>query len=142
MTMAKVMVPKETPVSSPVLENELKAILELPGEWRESMDGYSSTTVVADLNAARALCMEVNRWSHLKENLEKRLWTVLVPYEKGSSSGTSGHPAAETSWLEHFVLYRCMDCPSDIPPLGGQWKDVEHVAATTGQARPRVEWKW
>lgn len=155
--MANTIIPKETPISDLVLKAEMRAVLDLPGEFlllllrEEEGEGeeHTTTMVFCDRNAARALCQEVNRWSRLKEKLGQRLLATVTPTTITSSTGNSSigsssssshqqqqkHTAAATPWLENFVFYRTRDCPSDVPPPNAKWRDVEYAPTGDGEDR-------
>jgi hypothetical protein len=148
--------PTEPFISATIMGRDMKAVLALPGQWRNQQSRNSTvspttptTMVVCDRNAARALCHEVNRWSRLKEKLEQRLWTVLVhacertTTSDTSTTSTTSTPTAGTPWLEHLVFYRTMDCSSDVPPPSAKWHDVEHAMVLGDDSREgKIEWKW
>ncbi len=128
--------PRNTKVFGVGLGEDLRAVLELPGRLRDS--AKLSAAVTKDLNSARAICNEVNRWCRLREKIGKRLYTLLfLSPEDGAKDGRT---TVATPLFEYFLFFRTMDCASDVPPEGAKWTDLEHAPPDDGGGC--VEWTW
>ena len=127
-------VPKEESITAFDLGQGMKDVLELPECLKNTLN--ITTAVVRDCNAARAICRELNRWSRLKEKLEQRRTMTLVPHHDKSQDASTTH------WLDYLVLFRTMECHSDVPRTDAKWFDLEHAAASPDETTTRVEWHW
>lgn len=104
-------------------------ITALPSWLRTSLS--ISCPLVNDRNSIREVCQEANRMSRLKEK-------VLSRCEVSVSSKSTG------TFLDQFLLFRFFDCPSELPPPGAVWSNLEYAPRTLSKnsGTRNIQWTW